>query len=70
MEREAALEAVLGVSMRADRQSNAFRWFPREATEDDLAVLRTFMDAVGKTIIDSGARTEQMEDLVALETAE
>jgi hypothetical protein len=68
MEREVALEAILGVSTRADRQSNVFRWFPHEATEDDLAILRTFMDVVGKTINDSDARTDQMEDLVALET--
>jgi hypothetical protein len=70
MEREVALEAILGVSTRADRHMNSFRWFPREATEDDLAILRTFMDVVGKTIVGSGARAEHMEDLVALETTE
>jgi len=61
VEREASLEAILGVTTRADRHTNASRQFPREVTEDGLAILRTFMDVVGKATISSGARAEQMK---------
>jgi hypothetical protein len=34
-----SLEAILGVSTRAERHTNASRQFPLEVTEDSLAIL-------------------------------
>ncbi|KAG8871220.1 hypothetical protein FRC20_010835 [Serendipita sp. 405] len=54
-EREQAFEAILGVrnavqstSLQFDKGS--FSWLPKEATEDDLVVLRTFAETLGSTI--------------------
>lgn len=69
MEREKALESILGVSPQTSnsRHPSHLGWLPKEVTEDDLAILRGFMDTIGRTIAGSTVQADEREDLVALD---
>lgn len=72
LERERALEAILGVESgeRSRPSKGSLSWMPQEVDEEEFVVLRSFVDKLGKLMATNDVQAGSLDGTLALETTE